>query len=564
MALYTIYPAHPDWKSANMEMFDDCYEQVIGIRYPLRDPKPKLIAIRSIESKRCALCGNSDLKKFSHTAHLLPAALGNRHYASDEECDKCNDDFGKAYENALANMLAVERAFYRVRSRKGTAKLQPKGTAKHHSDDGGNSFIGGGRYDEGLRIQIHKSDSSVRTKDGDNNTFIVSARNPSYNPTFALKSILKSFWLSVNDSTRIKYDYIRRYLTNDPSFEQKKSELFKYFLSDAPDVVVFEAWSKKDGITTQTSDLVIRLSMAHTSLIWCSPNSTTFLHAPSLLPPVLQNQVVTVIQATKILCPPDKLLIKAHDISFSIAYNSRVRTVGGEPNSASQQEEPISPSSQSVKADENIEEEDDDRSAIAVSLEASVGDVCQIIDDTKIVIYRLDKQFMIFRIVGGQFAANLLMQVDLETNSVSFREDYKFHLYPAHIAVNTIDLLLLAYRPGVQLKVTTKDTNKSAFFIPFFRGQNVPASLRLYQEMFAHLRMINSSLGKDFRIGRQLSQPDLQAARRLVRVISQGNEECDKLKVHFNSNSEKKHLTTRQPECFTTFVNEQIELDPLE
>lgn len=579
MALYTIYPAHPDWNSSDMSLFDNCYEPIVRIIYPLRDPKPKLITIRLTKSKRCALCYSSDQKKFSHTAHLLPAALGNRHYTSDEECDDCNSTFGEEYENALANMLAAERAFYRVRTRKRAARLQLKGTTKHLSDEEGRSFIGGGRYDGELHIKVHKSDNSITTRDEEDNTLIVNVTNPSYSSTKALKSILKSFWLSANDSTRDQFDYIRKYIINDPGFKQKESEIFKYFLADAPDAVVFEAWKKKSNVTTKTSDLVIRLSMAHTSIIWCSPDPTTHIHAPSLLPPVLQDKLIAKLNAVKILCPADESLIKAHGINFSFTYNSRVRTIEENPGEAKRSED-LDDSKNRPAEPERVDEEDEDYpAAIPVLLEASVGDMIQKVADAKVVTYRLDTQFMIFRILGGQFAANLLMQINLETQDIAFREDYTFHRYSAILAGETLDLLMLAYKPGSQLRAVIKGTDQELFAISFFRGEAVPEILTLYKEMLTHLLVINPALEADYRIriGKRLFSLDLQCARRLVRIISTGREErpmqgihfkmdkvnCEMLKKHLEGKPQKKHLTVRLPDDFITFMNDRIDLGPI-
>ena len=66
-----------------------------------------------VEPVRCWLCGKTPSEaQFRSLAHVVPSALGNRHWFTREECDACNHHIGKL-ESDLVNSLSIDRIISR-------------------------------------------------------------------------------------------------------------------------------------------------------------------------------------------------------------------------------------------------------------------------------------------------------------------------------------------------------------------------------------------------------------------------------------------------------------------
>jgi hypothetical protein len=91
------------------------------------------------KSKRtCIYCQNSKKPtSFNSKAHLIPESLGNKKYVQYEECDICNNDFGKGVDDSLATFLNFFRVMFNVKGKDGPLKLEFRNyaTIKRVSDD---------------------------------------------------------------------------------------------------------------------------------------------------------------------------------------------------------------------------------------------------------------------------------------------------------------------------------------------------------------------------------------------------------------------------------------------
>jgi hypothetical protein len=97
--------------------------------------------------RRCRFCGLGDPPaKFEELAHGLPDFLGNLSIISMNECDGCNDYFGKGCEDHLSKATMLHRTLAGIPRKKG-----PRSTFKSN--------------DESLRIDAgnHKVDMRVHT-----------------------------------------------------------------------------------------------------------------------------------------------------------------------------------------------------------------------------------------------------------------------------------------------------------------------------------------------------------------------------------------------------------------
>jgi hypothetical protein len=103
---------------------DDCpFEKVYSCFLSRRDDnsKPIIIGIRG----KCRFCGADSPKLFKKKAHVIPHSLGNSRLVSDDECDKCNQLFGK-YDEQLFRFFAPYLSVAGLISDKKPPKIQDR------------------------------------------------------------------------------------------------------------------------------------------------------------------------------------------------------------------------------------------------------------------------------------------------------------------------------------------------------------------------------------------------------------------------------------------------------
>lgn len=80
----------------------------------------------------CRYCGETDLKHFRKTAHLLPESSGNRRVVSLDECDRCNKKFSD-FDSQLACFLNPIRTIGQIRGKKGVPRWDQPGSRLRRS-----------------------------------------------------------------------------------------------------------------------------------------------------------------------------------------------------------------------------------------------------------------------------------------------------------------------------------------------------------------------------------------------------------------------------------------------
>lgn len=121
----------PNYKENNQ--FVTCYIREISCNYKIQvfDQRNGYIG-ESDKNKRCCLfCGARGLHQFKQKAHAISESLGNKHLVQNEECDSCNNFFGKNVEQDFANYMEFFRSMYRVHGKNGI----PKNSKFNHEDD---------------------------------------------------------------------------------------------------------------------------------------------------------------------------------------------------------------------------------------------------------------------------------------------------------------------------------------------------------------------------------------------------------------------------------------------
>lgn len=80
------------------------------------------------KSKRvCRYCNKSKPEvSFKKVAHSISEALGNKKIITNDECDTCNEKFGKGIENDLILYLSLFRNLFGIKGKKGIPKLKGK------------------------------------------------------------------------------------------------------------------------------------------------------------------------------------------------------------------------------------------------------------------------------------------------------------------------------------------------------------------------------------------------------------------------------------------------------
>ena len=147
-----------------------------------------VIGERDPERKRCRFCGDTkkDGATFKKVAHAISEALGNKNIIVSEECDTCNEKFGKRIEPALIEILNINRTYVGVIGKNGHPKVTYKNGSMTHD---GSMLIMQGR--------------KVNSKDDGNLTIALGTSQP-----FALADCYKAlckFALSVIDGSELRH-----------------------------------------------------------------------------------------------------------------------------------------------------------------------------------------------------------------------------------------------------------------------------------------------------------------------------------------------------------------------
>jgi len=90
----------------------------------------------------CRFCGNDASRvTFKKKAHAISEALGNKGIVCNEECDTCNERFGKGIETDLIAFLSLYRGFFGIKGKgSGTPKLKGKNFSVRKDESGEVNF----------------------------------------------------------------------------------------------------------------------------------------------------------------------------------------------------------------------------------------------------------------------------------------------------------------------------------------------------------------------------------------------------------------------------------------
>lgn len=90
-------------------------------------------------AQACRYCGSTDQNAFRNRSHTMPEALGNKWITSSDECDACNQFFGR-YDDALAKSVAPILTVGGTRGRNNkvrqTGRTDGHAVIRHRTEDG--------------------------------------------------------------------------------------------------------------------------------------------------------------------------------------------------------------------------------------------------------------------------------------------------------------------------------------------------------------------------------------------------------------------------------------------
>jgi len=272
-----FFPHHPKYSFDSSPSFSNCYQLAHSILCPTQGHRPPAVILDRGSPRTCALCGGTEENTtFEEVAHTLPASFGNRHHTTNEECDQCNLQFGKEYEQNFALWLNPERTFNRVRRRPNEAPpvlRGPNGTSVEVDGVTGSLVL---KLDSKQIDQINKSENSEIT---------FSYIRPACNQVSALRSILKTAWLLLKPDERSQHPILLKLIKKEISLP--RWECWELVLpGNGFAFVQFEVWRRLASASTTIAPLVIRFTIGNIVILWVEPNEVSGEQLPSPFPPL--------------------------------------------------------------------------------------------------------------------------------------------------------------------------------------------------------------------------------------------------------------------------------------
>jgi len=169
-------------------------------------------------------------------------------------------------------MLEPQRVFSLIPKRKGMPKLK---------NPRAESFIQADTDQALVKIEMRAGDPSVSVERTGPNTIEIQHHHPPYRPISAIRSVLRSAWMIMSPQARRQHPIVLSTARGEDLV--LPLEFFSFFLpGNTLAQVALSIYEKKTALPG--SDLVISLTVANTTLVWCAPGPGKS-YGPTLLPP---------------------------------------------------------------------------------------------------------------------------------------------------------------------------------------------------------------------------------------------------------------------------------------
>lgn len=107
------------------------------------------------KQRKCIYCGKTqnDGATFRNISHAIPEGLGNKKLIQNEECDQCNDEFGKGIEKTFMDFVGIIRTLGGIRGKENKIPTYIHNNIKISYEDNENSI-------EKIKIDIPEENHS--------------------------------------------------------------------------------------------------------------------------------------------------------------------------------------------------------------------------------------------------------------------------------------------------------------------------------------------------------------------------------------------------------------------
>ena len=159
--------------------------------------------------KKCIFCDRtSNEVSFKKRPHVIPYLLGNHFLLHYEECDECNEHFGKTLEDALDKYLKPHRTLNQQKNRQGDFIKTVLGRNKEF------------KYDHENNKYLIKLDEKNVTYEADSKTITFTFNQEPYCPLLVYKAFMKILFGLLPRDQLYKFESLRNWIINpDQNFK---------------------------------------------------------------------------------------------------------------------------------------------------------------------------------------------------------------------------------------------------------------------------------------------------------------------------------------------------------
>lgn len=501
---YTIemeVPGESPWKGST---FYEKYDLLENAYYRLDDQSPNRIYKGSKTNQKCSICSktSSDVS-FKAVSHLLPEALGNNKYISNEECDSCNDFYSTKFEGALATMFGFYRVFRGVR-----------GKIKVSKDANGNKIVRRIpkikisdseeiRFDEINQTVTLTSDFSDASSILKSDSHLeIKAPVEKHQPAKGIMSLIKSAWLLLDEDQRQKYPEIIQVLKNTDN-----ATAFNYFSAFFPGggfpLVELSVYGVKDNIENLPK-VIITFTFANNMLIWNSCKDAFSVFPPVYLP---------IMHAKDMSCTLKKHELPNIDYEVSekvethhIQFDSMIKSETGEVKSKIRK--------------------DRERISYPVGKVKLAKDGVDL--STEITVFRFDCECTSFKISGGEFGGVIAYEEFKNFNKINSKLDFSLPSVSIDSALRTILFFKDLTSVNAKFSILGDPDGETIYTVDNFQINFFnDGSLEKWLEICHMVKVVNLEFSHNLRFPHKISGSEIRSLRILTDAILKGQSQQD-------------------------------------
>lgn len=283
------------------------YNTKFKYSYPIHGVQDKIEPLGNKERRYCIFCGKTEGETtFDKEAHIIPTALGNKHFTNLNECDVCNELVFSKQEDDLVNFLALDRILFRGRKRQGKPKLKPVNGKSYITSDPGTKNVS--VFIDQLETPFVKFEG---LNDGPGTGTMTYTNLPKYSFVSICKalahigwSVLEDYWDKLNQN----FSYVYPWLKGELDFYPLYLDIAKISGSSAH--IIFEVFESKEG--TSNFPLIFRLYYGSKIITFYLPASIEVNIEPNVVlpyPQILESRIkditrISVLDDNKITPDP--------------------------------------------------------------------------------------------------------------------------------------------------------------------------------------------------------------------------------------------------------------------